>query len=95
MESVFIIAVSGLVAVMIIGTIGVSIFLIVKASQGGGGKKSKQADADETQLIQEIYHGLSKMEERVESLETLLMQSEKRRREGKKMSDFDKELGRE
>jgi len=68
----------------------------VKASQGGSGrKKSKEADADETQLIQEIHHGLTKMEERVESLETLLMQSEQRRREGKKLSDFDKELGRE
>ena len=33
---------------------------------------------EETRLIQDIYHGLLKMEERVESLETLLLDREKR-----------------
>ena len=36
-------------------------------------RKSKNApDPEETRLIQELHHGLLKMEERVDTLETLL-----------------------
>lgn len=34
-------------------------------------------DQDETKTIQEIYQGLGRMEERIESLETILMDKEK------------------
>jgi phage shock protein B len=46
-----------------------------------GGKKADRSQElvdEETRLIQDIYHGLLKMEERVESLETLLLDREKR-----------------
>ncbi|MFW5722719.1 MAG: hypothetical protein ACOCVU_03005 [Desulfohalobiaceae bacterium] len=40
----------------------------------GGRKNGAQDQAEEAQMIQEIYQGLEKMESRVESLETLLME---------------------
>jgi len=43
----------------------------------GGGERKQTVNADESQLIQELYHGLSKMAERVESLETILLEREK------------------
>ena len=48
----------------------------------GGGKRKLAVNADESQLIQELYHGLSKMAERVESLETILLEREKGGRRG-------------
>lgn len=45
-----------------------------------GRKGAKSNQAEESKLIQEIYHGLAKMEERVESLETLLLERERQQR---------------
>ncbi len=90
-ETVVIIAVSGGVAVMLLTTVTFMVYLIVKAARGGGSKKSKQADMEETQLIQEIHHGLTRMEDRVEALETLLLKDER----GKRERDFDRELRKE
>lgn len=45
---------------------------------GRRGTRSNQAE--ESKMIQEIYHGLAKMEERVESLETLLLERERQQR---------------
>ena len=81
------IAVSGFVAVMILATIGGMLYLIIRASRGGGLKRSAKTDADETRLIQEIHHGLTRMEQRVESLETLLLDQERTKR-----ARFDREL---
>jgi hypothetical protein len=33
-------------------------------------------DADETKIIQEIYRGLNKMEDRIDTLETILLEQE-------------------
>jgi len=41
---------------------------------GGVSRKGRQRYDEETKMIQEIYHNLSKMEKRVESLETILME---------------------
>ena len=87
-ETVVIIAVSGGVAVMILATVMCMGYLFIKAVRGGGSKKSKQAETEETQLIQEIHHGLTRMEGRVEALETLLLKDERGQRE----RDFDREL---
>ena len=54
---------------------------VVKAASGGAKqKRGKQAVAQETQIMQEIHHGLSKMTERVEALETILLDEEKKGR---------------
>lgn len=52
---------------------------VVKIVTGGSrGQKGREMEAEETRLIQELHHGLSKMAERVESLETILLDKEKK-----------------
>jgi hypothetical protein len=80
---------------MIMISLGVTFALVVKAVRGSSGRSSTPAgDEDETRMIQEIYHGLTKMEDRIESLETLLIDSEKRRSEKRKLSEFDRDMER-
>lgn len=55
------------------------ILLAIKLVRGPK-KSSGQEHVDETQMIQDIYQGLEKMEERVESLETLLLERETKER---------------
>jgi len=50
----------------------------LKILKGDSRRKSNGADADEARMMQDIYHGLLKMEERVESLETLLMDRQRK-----------------
>jgi len=90
-EVVFIILAASIGASMIIFSIGMFFRML-----GSGKRKTRgKENADETKLIQEIYHGMSKMEQRVESLETLLLDAEHRRAEKQKLSDFDRNLERE
>jgi len=55
-------------------------FLIwgLKIITGGPPQKREKDQADETKLIQELYQGLSKMEERIEALETILLDRERK-----------------
>lgn len=57
-------------AVLICGTIVV----ILKTRQGGRGA----GDSEETRIIQEIYQNLERMEERIESLETILAEGQEK-----------------
>jgi hypothetical protein len=54
----------------------------LKIWKGVSPGQSQQLRAEETRLIQEIYQGLSRMEEKVEVLETILL--DRRRKEGDK-----------
>lgn len=66
-------------AILFIATIGLIIIGIIKTAKTGGlSKNEKQSQAEETKMIQDIYHGLSKMEERVEALETILIERQKK-----------------
>ncbi len=79
MTGVLIIAISIGGAILILLTIGLLIIGIIKAAKTGGfSKKEKAANAEETKMIQDIYHGLTKMEERVETLETILLERRKK-----------------
>ncbi len=80
-------AIGGFTVVMCIFALGTIATAILKIVMGGGSKASKQTDAEETELIQEMYHGFRKMEKRIESLETLLLDDESARRDR-----FDDEL---
>jgi len=42
--------------------------------KGGTSRNHETIDKEETRIMQEIYHGLSKLEDRVESLETILLE---------------------
>lgn len=66
-------------AILLLATLGLVIIGIIRASKTGGlSKKDKQAQAEETRMIQDIYYGLSKMEERVEALETILIERQQK-----------------
>ena len=56
----------GLVLVLLTGA-GVALFRMIKRDSAPG------SDPDEARLIQELHQGLGRLEERVESLETILM----------------------
>ncbi len=45
----------------------------LKVMRGGSPRRDRQLEAEETRIIQDVYQGLRKLEERVEALETLLM----------------------
>ncbi|HIJ73399.1 MAG TPA: phage-shock protein [Candidatus Hydrogenedentes bacterium] len=50
---------------------------IVKIASGGRkGRTSRKLEAEETRLIQDIHKGLSKLAERVDALETILLDRE-------------------
>ena len=66
---------------VICGTILVAI-RIIRGDVTHGGKKQ---EADEAKMIQEIYQGLSRMEERVEALETILLDRTKKDQENEKI----------
>jgi phage shock protein B len=66
-------------AILFIATIGLILIGIIKAAKTGGlSKKEKQARTEETRMIQDIYHGLSKMEERLDVLETILIERQRK-----------------
>ncbi len=66
-------------AILLLATLGLVFIGIIKAFKTGGfSKKEKMANAEETRMIQDIYHGLSKMEERVEALETILIERQRK-----------------
>ena len=53
--------------------IGSTILMAIKILKGGVSRKDQQVQSDEAKVIQEIYQGLSKMEQRVEALETIIL----------------------
>jgi phage shock protein B len=60
--------------ILLLATICGTILVAMKLRHGSLSVKSREAQAEEAATIQEIYQGLSQMEKRVESLETLLME---------------------
>ena len=53
--------------------------------KGGQGGKSKQQAEEETRMIQAIYQELSKTEERIEALETILLAGADKRATGARL----------
>jgi phage shock protein B len=47
----------------------------------GGRRRHGREEREESQMIQELYQGLLRMEKRVETLETLLIERERQRGE--------------
>ncbi len=62
-----------LIFVVFPAIVGVSVILSIKALKGGRSTPGDIDVTDETAMIQEIYKGLERMEERVNTLETLLL----------------------
>ena len=73
-----VILIFGIPIIAIVGGIFLSALKILK---GQSSKEGKKVSADETRIMQEIYQGLSDLEKRVESLETLLLDRARSERE--------------
>ena len=74
MHGVLIVAIVFGSIVLALAIVGGTILLAIKSRHGGISRKSRTEHAEEAGMIQEIYNGLSKMEQRVEALETILME---------------------
>jgi len=78
MEAVMILSVIFGGSVLALAIIGSTILMAIKIIKGGVSRKGQKFQAEEARMIQEIYQGLSKMEERVEALETIILESERK-----------------
>ena len=72
MHAVLIVAIVFGSVVTLAGLLCVTILVIIRMRQSSS-KKSGQGNQDEVMMIQELYRGLEKMEQRIEALETILM----------------------
>lgn len=59
--------------VLALAIVGTTILMAIKIVRGGVSRTGQKSQAEEAKMIQEIYEGLSKMEQRVDSLETIMM----------------------
>ncbi len=64
--------------VMLIGVLVLALLavLVFKMLRGGGSGQDSEERESETRMIQEIYNSLNRMEDRIETLETLLLDKE-------------------
>lgn len=58
---------------ILIAVTGVILIAVVRAFRGGAPRQGGKAGMDEAKVMQELHAGLLRMEQRVESLETLLL----------------------
>ena len=63
-------------AMALVAIVGGILWAITRFLKGDGSGRSKQRDEEEARLMQEMCQGLEKMEERVEALETILLDRE-------------------
>lgn len=77
MHAVFIVAIVFGSAVTLAGLLCGTILVIIRMRQSGSGKAT-QGGQDEVLMVQELYRGLEKMEQRIEALETILMDGRER-----------------
>ena len=75
-------------AIVLLALFGIIFLGALKILKGGGKHSRRGIDPEEAKLMQEIYQGLQKMEDRVESLETLLIEQSKMREEHARMKKF-------
>jgi len=80
MPAVFIVAIVIGGILLALAIIGSTILMAIKILKGGLSRKGQRLQAEETRMIQEMYQGLSRMEERVEALETIILDRERKDR---------------
>jgi len=66
--------------VLALAIIGSTILMAIKILKGGLSRKGQRFQAEEARMIQEMYQGLSRMEERVGALETIILDRERKDR---------------
>ena len=78
MHQVLIVAIVFGSIIIALAIVPVTILYAIKIIKGGLSQNPKGLADQEAKMIQEIYHGLTQMEARVEALETLLLEKEKK-----------------
>ena len=68
-------------AILALAIIGSTIVMIIKVLKGGISRTSQRFETEEAKMIQEMYQGFSRMEKRVEALETIILDRERKERE--------------
>ena len=81
MHGVLIVAIVFGGSVLVLAIIGSTILMAIKILKGGLSRKGQKVQTQEARMIQEIYQGLSRMEARVEALETIILERERKDRE--------------
>ncbi|UCE33807.1 MAG: phage-shock protein [Deltaproteobacteria bacterium] len=81
MHGVLIVAIVFGGSVLVVAIIGSTILMAIKILKGGLSRKGQRVQSEEARMIQEIYQGLSRMEARVEALETIILERERKDRE--------------
>ncbi len=62
-------------ALLLLITLGLIIIGIIRTAKNGSlSRTDAKSRSEETRMIQDIYNGLSRMEKRVEALETILIE---------------------
>lgn len=74
-DTLAILMVFGVALVAVIGRI---IIAALKVFKGDGSGRSRDQDMEETRMIQDMYQGFRKMEQRIEALETILLERERK-----------------
>jgi len=59
--------------ILCLAIIGGTILMGIKIRKGGLSPRDQRSQTEETRMIQEIYQGLERMENRIEALETILL----------------------
>jgi phage shock protein B len=77
MQGVLIVAIVFGGTILALAIIGSTIIVAIKVLKGGLSRGGQKIEAEEAEMIQEIYQGLSRMEERVEALETILLDTKR------------------
>ncbi len=80
MSAVFIVAIVIGGIILALAIVGSTVLMAIKILKGGLSGKGQRLQAEEAKMIQEIYQGLSRMQERVEALETIILDHERKDR---------------
>lgn len=84
MHAVVIVAIVFGSIITVAGLVCTTVILLIRMRHGGLTRAGKEADRKEAEMIQEIYQSLSRMEERIEALETILMEGHSKHGENRK-----------
>ena len=77
MQGAFIVAIVFGSIVLALAVIGSTILMAIKIIKGGVTRKQQTQEAEEARMIQEMFQHLSRMEARIEALETILLDQQK------------------
>lgn len=83
MHNVLIVTVVFSGIVLALAIISGTILMAIRILKGGVSRKDRDKLSNEAGMVQEIYQGLGHMEERIETLETILLDREKRTKNDK------------